>query len=199
MSPAKFSPAPLKVFESLAFNSIGPIATWPSNSYHIAYKAMRRLSTPVEFICKFIEPCVLLIILYCSSATFPGLLKHKLTLLKRSLKLISHVCGLGFRYLANLVYERHIKTSSDFAARILWGQQHLLHEELSKARSHTATRSRFKRLPSMTAAYRNSVLPVLSGILVDLNVELKCYIQELPWRTSSSPFPYCITFLASTI
>ncbi len=50
---------------------------------------------------------------------------------------------------------------------------------LSKARSHTSTRSRFKLLPSKTAAYRNSVLPSLSRLLVDRNAELNYYIQEL--------------------
>ncbi len=44
---------------------------------------------------------------------------------------------------------------------------------------HTSTRSRFKLLPSKTAAYRNSVLPALSRLLVDRNAELNYYIQEL--------------------
>ncbi len=37
----------------------------------------------------------------------------------------------------------HIKASSNFAARILAGSEHPLHAELSKASSHTSTRSRF--------------------------------------------------------
>ncbi len=98
----------------------------------------------------------------------------------RSIKLISNVCGLSFSYLTNLVCERHIKASSDFAERILAdNSEHPLHEELSKARSHTCTRSRFKLLPSKTAAYRNSVLPALSRLLVDRNAELNYYMQEL--------------------
>ncbi len=64
--------------------------------------------------------------------------------------------------------------------------EHLLHEEISKARSHTSTRSRFKLLPLKTAAYRKSVLPALSRLLVDRNAELNCYIQELSRSISSS-------------
>ncbi len=80
---------------------------------------------------------------------------------------------------SHLVCERHIKASSDFAERILADSEHPLHEELSKARSHTSTRSRFKQLPSKTAAYRNSVLPALSRLLVNRNAELNYYIQEM--------------------
>ncbi len=82
-------------------------------------------------------------------------------------------------YLTNLAGERHIKASSDFASRILADNQHPLYEELSKTRSHISTRSRFKLLPSKTAAYRNSVLPALSRLLVDRNAELNYYLQEL--------------------
>ncbi len=62
---------------------------------------------------KLAEACVIPIILYCSSAIFPGLLQQDFALLRRSIKLVSNVCGLIFSYLTNLVCERHIKTSSD--------------------------------------------------------------------------------------
>ncbi len=131
-----------------------------------------------------------------SNSSKPSLI---LPLLKRSIKQISHVCGLSFSYLTNLACKRHIKASSDFAARILGDHQHLLHDDLSRARSHTSTRSRFKLLPSKTDVYRNSVLPTLLRILVDKNAELNHYIQKLSWiYTSYSPFPYCSTALAST-
>ncbi len=141
-------------------------------------KKLRRLSIPAEYIHNFDETCVLPTILYCSPAIFPGLLKQDFTLLLRSIKLFSNVCGLSFCYLANLVCERHIKASSDFATRILADSEYPLHEELSKARLHTSTRSSFKLLPSKTASYRNSVLPALSQLLVDRNTELNYYIQE---------------------
>ncbi len=111
-------------------------------------KKLRRLSTPNEFIRKFGEACALLIILYCSPAIFPGLLKRDFALLKRSIKLISQVSCLNFSYLTNLICERHIKASSDFAERILGDHQHPLHDDLSKARSHASTGSRFKLLSS---------------------------------------------------
>ncbi len=85
----------------------------------------------------------------------------------------------SFSYLTNLGCERYIKASSDFAARILANSEHPLLEKLLKASSHTSTRSRFKLLPSKTAAYRNSVLPALSRLLVDHDAELNFNIQEL--------------------
>ncbi len=142
-------------------------------------KKLRRLSTPAEFIRRFVETCVVPLILHCSPAIFPGLLKHDLALLKRSIKLISQVSGLHFTYLTNLLCERHIKASSDFAELILGDHQHPLHEELLKARSHASTRSRFKQFPSKTGAYRNSVLPALSRLLVDRNAALHHYLHKL--------------------
>ncbi len=112
----------------------------------------RSLSTPSEYIRRFAEACVILIILYCWPALFPRLLKQDFALLRRSINLIRNVCGLSFSYLTNLVYERHIKACSDFAGLTL--------AELSKARSHTSTRSRFncfpRRLqPTVTLFYRH--------------------------------------------
>ncbi len=54
---------------------------------HLSFfaKKLRSLSTPAECIRKFAEACVVLIILYCSPATLPGLLKHDFTLLRRSI------------------------------------------------------------------------------------------------------------------
>ncbi len=120
-------------------------------------KKLQRLSTPTEYIRKFTEACVLPIILYCSSAIFPGLPKHDFALPKRSLKLIRYVCGLSFSYLTNIVCECHIRASPDFAARILGDHQHPLQEDLSKARSYTSTRSCFKLVTSKIATYRNCV------------------------------------------
>ncbi len=98
---------------------------------------------------------------------------REFALLKLSIKLIS---GLCFSYLTNLFCGRRIKASSDFVVRILGHHHHHLHEELSKSRSHTSTRSRFKLLASKTAAYRNSVLPALLRFLVDRKSELNYYL-----------------------
>ncbi len=144
------------------------------------YKKRRKVVNTCKFnISKFDEACVIPIILYCSPSIFPGLLKQDFAFLRRSIKLISNVCGLSFRYLANLSCERQIKASTDFAAWVLADSKRPLHEELSKARSHTSTRRRYKLLLSKTAAYRYSVLPALSRLLVDRNFELNYYIQEL--------------------
>ncbi len=91
---------------------------------HFFAKKLRRLSTPAEYIRKFAEACVIPIILYFSPAIFPGILKQDFALLRRSIKLISNACGLSSSYLINLVYKRHIKASSDFAARILADSEH---------------------------------------------------------------------------
>ncbi len=69
-------------------------------------KKLLRLPTPADFIRKFVETCVIPLILYCSPAIFPELLKHDFALLKRSIKLLSQVSGLNFSYLTNLLCER---------------------------------------------------------------------------------------------
>ncbi len=81
-------------------------------------KRLRGLSLPADFIRTFVETGVLRPIFYCSSAIFPGPLNHGFALLKRSIKLISQVCGLSFSYLTNFVCGGHIKESSDIAERI---------------------------------------------------------------------------------
>ncbi len=86
---------------------------------------------------------------------------------------------MSFSYLTNRVGERHIKASSDFATRIPGDHQHPLHDDISKARLHTLTRSRFELLPSKPDAYRNSVLPMLSRLLVNRNVVLNYYMQNM--------------------
>ncbi len=117
---------------------------WPKQMrpMHVVLQGKRcyrlwRLSTPAEFIRKFTEACAIPIILYCSPAIFPGLLKQKIALLKRSIMLICKVLNLSFSNLTNLACERQIKAFSDFAARILSEYQRPLYEVLSKARSHT--------------------------------------------------------------
>ncbi len=128
---------------------------------------------------------------------FPGLLKQDFALLRRSIKLIGNVCGLSFSHLTNLVCERHIKASSDFAEQILVDSEHPLHEELSKTRSHTSTRTRFKLLPWKTAAYRNSVLPACHGcwLTTTLNWTTICRIfLEVYSPLPLTHFHYCTTF-----
>ncbi len=107
---------------------------------------------------------------------------------------LSRACDLRFSCLLNLVCERHIKASPDFAVRILGDHQHPLHEDLLRARSYTPTRSRFK-----TATYRNSVLLVLSQLLVDWNTELGYCLQELSWYVPPSPFQNCVTVQCFTL
>ncbi len=89
---------------------------------------VKKLRWVSKYIHKFAEACVLSLILHCSPAIYPGLLKHGFTLLKRSIKQISQVSGLRFSNLTKLVCERLTKASSDFAEKIL-GYHHHHHQE----------------------------------------------------------------------
>ncbi len=98
-----------------------------------------------------------------------------------------------FSYLKNLVLERHIMLSYDFAARIHRDHQHPLHEDLSKARSlHNPTRSHFKLSPSSTTAYRTSVFPALSRFPV---ITYKSYLNTCPLP----PFPILPLFYLQSL
>ncbi len=61
---------------------------------HLSFfvKKLRRLSTPAELIRRFVETCVVPLILYCSPSIFPGLLKHDFALLKR--RGVLQLCGV---------------------------------------------------------------------------------------------------------
>ncbi len=81
-----------------------------------------------QFRCQLSKVFVLPITPFCFPPISPWLLK-------RSINLISQVCDLSFCYLKSLAFERHNTAPSDFAERILRGNQHLLHEDLLKTRS----------------------------------------------------------------
>ncbi len=68
---------------------------------------------------------------------------------------------------------------------------HPLQEELFKTGLHTSTRSRFKLLPSKTDVYRNSILSVLSVLLVDRIADLNHYKQEQHYSISTFLFRFC--------
>ncbi len=119
--------------------------------YHFLAKTLRRLSTPAESIHKFAEACVIPIILFCSPAIFPELLKQDFAFLRHSIKLISNACGLSFSCLTKLVCERHIKASSNFAERILADSEHPLHEELSMASLEDCSLSQLCSTVTVTA------------------------------------------------
>ncbi len=115
-----------------------------------AVKLFQRLPTPR----KPAEVCVLSIILYCSPAIFSGLLKHSMSFMKLS----SNACGLGSCYrILKFICEHYIKAASGYALGIREDDQHFLHADLLKTRSHNASRSSVKLLPSKTAACRNAV------------------------------------------
>ncbi len=119
---------------------------------------------------------------------------------RRSIKPVGNVCGLSFSHLTNFVRERHIKAYSDFAERILADSEHPLHEELSKTRSNTSTRSRFKLLPRrlqpiITLFYRHCHGCWLTATL-NWTTIYRSFLEVYP-PLLLTHFHYCTTFPAS--
>ncbi len=145
-------------------------------------KKLRRLSTLVGFIRKFVKECVLPMILNCSPAIFPGFLKH-------SIKLINRVCGLSFSHLTNFVCDRHNKASSNFVARILVGHLHPCLRTYRR-QGHTFPPG------AVSSCYLRRLLRI--GILPLWHCQDFRLAETRSWVTtyrsrlvSSSPFPNC--------
>ncbi len=68
----------------------------------LVVKKVRLLTTPAEFIRKLAETCESPGVLNCSPTIFPGLPKHELALLKRSIKSCS-----SFSYLEYAIHATH--------------------------------------------------------------------------------------------
>ncbi len=92
-------------------------------------KKLQKLSTPVEFIRKFGEVCVLPIILYSSPAIYLGRLK-------RSIKLIGHPCGwvsaisqISFKVVLWLCGTDSLRQSAPSAWGFIEGKVIHLHQE----------------------------------------------------------------------
>ena len=128
---------------------------------------LRKLSVSSNLILKFVIACILPHWLYCSPVIFPGLKAKDLTLLSRSLKLLTQCSGVDKKVLVDFIICKHFEACDRFIDRITRDREHCLHHDIIKAVSHPRTRSTFQLLHARTSTYRNSVVPYLAHILVN--------------------------------
>jgi hypothetical protein len=131
------------------------------NSIHIPHHVIRR----------FVDACVIPIILYASPVVFSGLLKKDYIVIKRSIKLIARASGIHYNDLCNIIIKRHFSACSNFSQHILNDPEHPLYGTLSNARSVRNTRRNFCFIFSRTEIYRRSPLPYLARILSNKDSE----------------------------
>ncbi len=135
-------------------------------------RRLRSYRTPQALIWRFIDACVLPLILYCSPVIFPALLKKDLVIIKRILRMLSSAAGFSYAFLADLIIQRHFKTVKQFADRILSEVAHPLHSELMAAKSSRTMRRGFHHMSCRTSAYQHSVLPFLARYLTCEETEI---------------------------
>jgi len=112
---------------------------------------------------RFVDACVLPILLYCSPVIFCGLLKKDFIILRRAIKTISHVSGLEYDWFLDRLIKRHFASCDLLTKRILADAAHPLHDALSTAKSlRSSTRSAFNLLPARLQPYAKTGLPYLT-------------------------------------
>jgi hypothetical protein len=154
--------------------------TW---SFHIEdiYKKCLRLSfyirrlnsifVPNNVIHRFVDACVIPIIIYASPIVFPGLLKKDFVVLKRAIKSIARASGILYDQICKFVVKRHFSFCTNFSQKILDDHTHPLYPTLNNARSIRNTRSNFCLIYSRTETYRTSPIPYLARILLNKDLE----------------------------
>ncbi len=143
-------------------------------------KKLRKLSTPAEFICKFVEVCVLPLLLYCSPAIFDGLLIHGFALLKRSTKLVKYVVLVS----ANL-QTLSVTVTSRCSPNLLRGFVEIvstLYTMTYQRQGHTLPAGTVSSCCPRRLLYIGTLF---SRLLVDRNAERSYYIQNLSWSYSA--------------
>jgi hypothetical protein len=128
---------------------------------------------------KFVEACVLPVLLYCSPVIFSGLLTKDFILLRRSMKVICRVSGIQYAELVEIVVSRHIDSALKFAHKILEDSEHPLHQHLSLSVSRSCTRNTFNPVFSRTSTFRRSIVPFLARLLTDASKETALFEQML--------------------
>jgi hypothetical protein len=131
------------------------------------------LHVPHEILTRFVDACVLPVILYCSPVIFPGLLAKDFTVLRRSVKIISRASGIVFQTLTHTIATRHIESSRKFAERILSDDSHQLFPALSSSRSLRNSRNNFTHIFARTNHYKNSTVPFLARVLTNSALEIE--------------------------
>ena len=154
--------------------------TWSSHIEYLYKKCLRlsfyirRLITskvPRSVIKKFVDSCVLPIILYASPITMPGLLKKDITLLRRAIKLITKPSGIDYNVTCGIIIDRHISECMNFCYRILNDSNHPLHIALNNTRSYGNTRRNFTHVFARTTMFYRSPIPYLARLLSDPEIE----------------------------
>ncbi|CAH8827539.1 unnamed protein product [Trichobilharzia szidati] len=130
-------------------------------------KKLRQQGISQPLVLRFLNSCILPILLYCSPLIFPGLLKKDYAVLRRVLNAVSRACGLPLRDLANTIVERHVNSCKNWAKAVLSDPLHPLYSQLSPCISSGRTRSQYKKLYARTTKYKNSTIPYLARILCD--------------------------------
>lgn len=146
-------------------------------SFHI--KRLRSYRVPTVVIWRFVDSCVLSLILYCSPVIFPGLLKKDFTLLRRTINVIARVSGISFPTLCDVITKRHFAACKRFVNNILSDEMHPLHDAISVCRSLRPLRSSFRLISARTNTFRNSIIPFLARFLTNEFIEKEYFIANL--------------------
>jgi hypothetical protein len=142
-------------------------------------KRLVLLQVPYAILRKFVDACVLPVILYCSPVVYSGLLGKDVTVLRRAMKMISRASGLPYQTLVDVITCRHLDASTKFAKNILADPQHPLHDSLLPSVSTSSTRSSYNLIYSRTSSFRRSVIPFLARVLTDISAESNRFKQLL--------------------
>lgn len=146
-------------------------------SFHI--RRLRSIAVPNHIIKKFVDACILPIILYGSPIIFPGLLKKDLVILRRSIKTVSKSSGIDHKCVISVIVGRHFSALQNLCNNILGDSDHPLFPALSSAQAHSSTRSSFKRIFARTSMFRRSPLPSLARFLSNKEAEVEALVSAL--------------------
>jgi len=130
-------------------------------------RRLRQFNLPQSYSFKFVQACILSVVLQCSPVLFPGLLVKDFVILRRLLRLIACVGALPYEQLVELLVKRHVDDCRLLAERILSNINHPLHMALPPAISKRNTRQQYRLLPARTSRYRTSAIPYLARLLND--------------------------------
>jgi len=98
-------------------------------------KRLRSFFFPQYGIERFVDGCVMPILLYCSHVIFTGLQQKDFGNLHRALRLLSGASGLRMEWVHSRIVERHFKACDSFVKRILGQENHPLHPAILEAKS----------------------------------------------------------------
>jgi hypothetical protein len=142
-------------------------------------RRLRGAGLPHHVLLKFVNLCIIPVILYASPIIFPGLLVKDFVILKRALKLVSRSSCIPYVDLCKTVINQHFSACRKFCDRILDDANHPLHQALNSTRSNRNTRRAFVHMFARTASYTRSCLPYLSRFLTNEDSEIEKLTSSL--------------------